>query len=120
MPDNDPTYEIIGCAMRVHTEMGPGLREKPYENALAIEFEEQKLDFKQQPEFPLFYHNRRVGECYPDFTVRNEVVVDAKAILEIGDKEISQMLNYLRITAIRIGLILNFKNSKLEWKRLVK
>jgi GxxExxY protein len=120
MPENDPTYEIIGCAMRVHNEMGPGLREKPYENALAIDFEEQNLEFKQQPEFPLFYHNRRVGECYPDFTVRNEVVVDAKAISEIGDKEISQMLNYLRITAIRIGLILNFKNPKMEWKRLVK
>tara|TARA_R110002096_G_scaffold199271_7_gene383096 strand:- start:731 stop:904 length:174 start_codon:yes stop_codon:yes gene_type:complete len=56
MKEGDLTYQIIGCGMRVHTELGPGLREKPYENALAIDFEEQLIDYVQQPRYPIFYH----------------------------------------------------------------
>lgn len=119
MPEKDPTYEIIGCAMRVHNELGPGLLEKPYENALAIDFEEQNLVHEQQRSFPILYHGKHVGFCVPDFTVRGEVVVDCKSIERIGDSEIGQMLNYLRISGIKIGLIVNFKNPRLEWKRLI-
>ena len=119
MKDEDLTYQIIGCAMRVHTELGPGLREKPYENALAIEFEEQGIPFKQQPIFPIFYHQNPVGDCRPDFTVFDDVVVDCKAISSIGENEVGQVLNYLRITSKEVGLILNFQGSKLEFKRVV-
>lgn len=120
MKPGDPTYEIIGCAMRVHNELGPGLREKPYENALAVDFGEQNLDYRQQHNFPIMYHGKHVGFCTPDFTVKSEVVIDVKSIDEIRDSELAQMLNYLRISRIPLGLILNFKNSKLEWLRVVK
>ena len=119
MPDDDPTYEIIGCAMRVHNELGPGLREKPYENALSFDFEEQDISFDHQPDFPIMYRGRRAGYCTPDFVVRKQTVVDTKSIPNIGDSEMAQMLNYLRISKIRLGLILNFRNPKLEWKRVV-
>lgn len=116
--DGDLTYRIIGCAMNVHTELGPGLREKPYENALAVEFEEQSIDFAQQPNYPISYRNRHVGYCQPDFVVNDEVVVDCKSIPSLGEPEIGQMLNYLRIIRKRVGLILNFRGSKLEQKRV--
>ncbi|MEM9282803.1 MAG: GxxExxY protein [Verrucomicrobiota bacterium] len=108
----------MGCAMRVHNGLGPGLREKPYEKALAIEFEESGIQFKQQPCFPIFYHNRPVGDCQPDFLVEDEIVVDCKAIASLGDNEVGQVLNYLRITKKQVGLLLNFKNSSLEQKRV--
>ncbi len=116
--DGDLTYRIIGCAMRVHTELGPGLREKPYENALAIDFEEQDIQFAQQPSYPIFYHRRPVGVCQPDFVIEDEVVVDCKSIPSIGEPEVGQMLNYLRIAKKEVGLILNFRGTKLEKKRV--
>ena len=119
MKEEELTYQVIGCAMRVHSELGPGLREKPYENALAIDFEEQEIAFSQQPCFPIFYHGRPVGDCRPDFVVQDEVVIECKAVGGIGDSETGQVLNYLRIASMKVGLILNFYGSKLEFKRVV-
>jgi len=116
----DPTYEVIGSAMRVHNELGPGLREKPYENAMAIDFREQGIAFINQHGFPILYHDQPVGHCVPDFTIGGEVVVEIKSIDKIGDSELAQMINYLRISGIRLGLIINFRNPKVEWKRVVK
>lgn len=117
MSDEDLTYSIIGSAMRVHRELGPGLREKPYENALVFDFRENGIRCNQQPAFPIVYHGHVVGECIPDLTVENRVVVEIKAIDSTGENESAQMLNYLRISGLKTGLILNFKNAKLEMKR---
>jgi len=118
-PSFDLSYEVIGACMRVHNELGPGLREKPYENALAVELEEQGIDFSQQPVFPICYHGKVVGECIPDFSVCREMLLDAKSVDAIGDNERAQMLNYLRITRYKLGLVVNFRNARLEWDRLV-
>ena len=119
MRDGDLTYQIIGCAMRVHTELGPGLREKPYENALTVDLAEQSIEFVQQPRYPIFYHGTPVGDCQPDVVVENEIVVDCKSISVIGENEVGQMINYLRIAKQAVGLILNFRGVKLEFKRVV-
>lgn len=105
--------------MRVHNELGPGLREKPYENALAVEFEELGIRFEQQPVFSIFYHGRAVGECIPDFSIQRETLIDVKSVDSLGENERAQMLNYLRITRYGLGLVVNFKNARLEWERLV-
>lgn len=119
MSDEDLTYSIIGSAMRVHRELGSGLREKPYENALVFDFRESGIRCIQQPAYPIVYHGHVVGECIPDLTVENQVVVEIKAVDSIGENESAQMLNYLKISGLTIGLIFNFKNAKLEWKRHV-
>ncbi len=119
MKEGDLTYQIIGCAMRVHSELGPGLREKPYENALVVDFEEQGFAYLQQPCFPIFYHGRPVGDCQPDLIVCDEVIVECKSIAQTGDNELAQMLNYLRIVKKSVGLIFNFHGPKLEIKRVV-
>ena len=116
---NDGTYEIIGCAMHVHRELGPGLREKPYENALVIALRNEGLHPKQQEPYPIRFEGSVVGDCIPDITV-SEVLVDAKSIEKIGDTERAQMLNYLRISKKPIGLVINFRNPKVEWVRLVR
>lgn len=117
---DDCTYDIIGCAMHVHNALGPGLREKPYENALVIALREKRLLAEAQKAYPIRYRTQIVGDCIPDITVNGNVLVDAKSIDAIGENEIAQMLNYLRISCLEIGLIINFKNPKLEWVRKVK
>ena len=109
----------MGTAMEVLNLLGHGLNEKPYENALMVEFGLRKIPFKQQPHFDVLYKTVKVAEYAPDLIVFDSVVVDAKVIDRITDHERGQMLNYLRITKQRVGVLLNFKNAKLEWERTV-
>ena len=93
----EEVFQIIGCAIEVLNTLGHGIVEKPYENALVVEFGLRQIPFKQQPAFD----------------------VDTKVIDQIADHERGLMLNYLRITNLRVGVILNFKHRKLEWERIV-
>ena len=116
----DDSYAIIGCAMHVHNALGPGLREKPYENALVISIRNKGLRAEAQKPFPILYCGQAVGDCIPDITVSGTLLVDVKSIEGISENEIAQMLNYLRISGLKVGLIINFKNAKLEWQRIVR
>ena len=115
----DEVFEIVGCAMEVLNELGHGLFEKPYENALVVEFDRKSIPYRQQPRFEISYKGVSVGEYVPDLILRAQIVVDTKVIDAISDHEIGQMMNYLKITGLKVGLILNFKRAKLEWKRVV-
>jgi GxxExxY protein len=113
------THAIIGCAFEVLNELGHGLNEKCYENALVVEFRLRGIGFSQQRQFEVLYKNERVGLFVPDLIAFDQVIVDTKVIDCITDHERGQMLNYLRITKLRVGLILNFKHPRLEWERIV-
>jgi len=113
------THEIIGCAMDVLNELGHGLLEKPYENALGVEFKVRGISYSQQSHYDILYKGVVVGVYIPDLIVYESIVVDTKVIERITDHEIGQMLNYLKITGLRVGLIINFRRAKLEWKRVV-
>src|SRR5213079_2102976 len=97
--------------MRVNT-LGHGLLEKPYENALAVELGLRNIPFRQQPAFDVLYKGHKVGLFIPDLIAFDAVVVDTKVIDRITDHERGLMLNYLRITNLRVGAILNFKRAK--------
>jgi len=112
-------YAIVGCAIEVLNELGHGLNEKPYENALTVEFGLKGIAFEQQARFDVTDKGHLVGEYVPDLIAAKAVVVDTKVIDRITDIERGQMINYLRITRLRVGVILNFKHPKLEWERLV-
>lgn len=115
----EEVYRIVGCAMEVLNELGHGLHEKPYENALAVEFRLQEVSVVQQPCFDVMYKNVNVGEHVPNLIAFDAVVVDTKVIETILDHERGQMLNYLKITKHKAGTLLNFKHAKLEWERIV-
>ena len=115
----EEVYQIVGSAIEVLNEMGHGLHEKPDENALVVEFGIRRILFQQQANFDVLYKRHKVGLFVPDLIAFGSVVVDAKVIDRITDVERGQMLNYLRITKLRVGVILNFKNPKLEWERIV-
>ena len=112
-------FRIVGCAFEVIKEVGPGLHEKPYENALAIALTEAGISIQPQAVLPIRFKAHVVGKFMLDLIADNSVVIDAKVIDRITDHERGQMLNYLRITGLRVGLILNFKRSKLEWERII-
>jgi GxxExxY protein len=115
----EEVFQIVGCAIEVLNTLGHGLVEKPYENALVVEFGLQSIPFQQQPSFDVLYKGYKVGLFVPDPIAFNAVVVDAKVIDRITDHERGLMLNYLRTTKLRAGVILNFKRAKLEWERIV-
>ena len=115
----DEVFQIIGCAIEVLNTLGHGIVEKPYENAVVVEFGLQKIPFRQQPAFDILYKGHKIGLFVPDLIAFDSIVVDTKVIDRITDHERGLMLNYLRITNLRVGVILNFKRAKLEWERIV-
>jgi len=119
LPLKTEVHQIIGCAMEVLNTLGHGFLEKPYENALVVEFGLQGIPFRQQPRFNVNYKSVKVGEYIPDLICFDQVVVDTKSIEKISNHEIGQMLNYLKVTDLKLGILLNFKHSKLEWRRVV-
>lgn len=115
----EEVFDVVGCAMEVLSELGHGLLEKPYENALVVELGLKDVPVQQQSRYTLMYKGVQVGEYVPDLITHEKLVVDTKVIERITNHELGQMMNYLKITGLKAGLILNFKRSKLEWKRIV-
>ena len=115
----EEVFEVVGCAMEVLNELGHGLLEKPYENALVVELGLHQISVRQQSRYLVMYKGVQVGEYIPDLIVYEKLVVDTKVIDRITPNELGQMMNYLKITGLKAGLILNFKRPKLEWKRVV-
>jgi GxxExxY protein len=103
----------------VANTLGHGLLEKPYENALVVEFGLKGIPCQQQRAFDVNYKGVVVGTYVPDLICFDRIVVDTKTIECITDHELGQMLNYLGITGLEVGVILNFKKARLEWKRVV-
>src|SRR5436190_2936991 len=120
MKHEDITHEIIGAAMAVLNELKPGLDEKLYENALIIELQERAHRVDQQRQYPVFYRSRLIGKLVPDLIVDDRVVVDPKVVTAFNETHVAQMLGYLNITGLEVALLLNFKNTKLEWKRIAR
>src|SRR2546421_4380657 len=106
----DEVFQIVGCAIEVLNTLGHGIVEKPYENALVVEFGLRKIPFRQQPTFDMLYKGHKVGLFIPDLIPFGTVIADAKVIDRITNIERGQMINYLKITKLRVGVILNFKN----------
>ena len=114
------TSEILNCSFEVLNEIGHGLHEKIYENALVVEFELRGIPYSQQSEYDVGYKGVQVGKYVPDLIVYDKIVVDTKTVERITENERGKMLNYLKITGLKVGLIINFKHAKLEWLRVVR
>lgn len=113
------TSGIIDSAFKVHNALGCGLLEKVYENSIAWELELRKRKIVQQKEFKVVYREREVGLYYADLVVDDKVIVEVKAVEKLDNIHRAQLLNYQRISGLRVGLLINFAKSKLEYERLV-
>jgi GxxExxY protein len=114
------TYKIIGAAIEVHKELGCGFLKAVYQEALGREFLTQKIPFKSQPLIEITYKGKPLNKTYqPDLVCYGEVIVEIKAISNLFGIEEAQLINYLKATGLKVGLLINFGNKSLEHKRLV-
>ena len=113
------TKDIIGAAMAVLNQLRPGLDEKIYENALVIELRLRSHTVEQQREYAVHYRGEFIGKLIPDLIVDGKVIADPKGVTSFNDTHVAQMLGYLNITGLPVALLLNFKEFKLGWQRVV-
>jgi GxxExxY protein len=112
---HDPlTERIIGCAIAVHRALGPGLLEATYQEALCIEFDDERLRFSRQVSVPITYRGRLIGEYRPDLVVEGTVVVEIKSVERLIGLHQAQLLAYMRILGLPVGLLINFNGETLR------
>ena len=111
---NRLTEKIIGCAIEVHRQLGPGLLEGTYETALCVELDAANLRFQRQPIYPVVYKGRTIGEYRLDLIVEDAVVVEIKSVERFDPVFEAQVLTYLRITGKKVGLLINFHSRFLR------
>jgi GxxExxY protein len=112
--------KIIGAAMEVLNELKPGLDEKLYERALIVELKRRGHIVSVQTSFPVFYTGELIGNLVPDLIVDNTVIVDPKVVACFTETHMAQMIGYLNITGLDLAFLINFKNARLEWKRVLR
>ena len=118
-PEKDLTRQILGASFQVHNTLGCGFLEKVYENALAVELRARKIPFEQQLSLQVKYEEVVVGNYQTDLVVDRRVLVELKAVNRMDSVYEAQLLNYLKATGIRVGLLLNFGGPRLHYKRFV-
>ena len=116
--DDDLTYRIIGCAMKVHSILGNGFQEVIYQRALAIAMKNEGLAIEREVSMPIFFENTNIGSRRVDFLVAKQVLVELKAVASLEDVHLAQGLNYLVAYRLDKGLLLNFGARSLEVRRL--
>ncbi len=115
---SDMTSKIIGCAMTVHKLLGNGFQEVIYQRALAIEMNLAKMSFQREFEMPIFYREEQIGTRRVDFLVEGIISVELKAKTKLEDVHFAQAINYLEAYNLEIGLLINFGETSLNFKRL--
>ncbi len=117
----EEVYAIVGAAIEVHRELGSGFLEAVYQEAMEIELQGCHILFQSQPELNIVYKGRVLEKKYnPDFLCLQEIIVEIKALDQLSGKEDSQVINYLKASGKRVGLLINFGSvGKLEWKRFI-
>ncbi|MDR1675049.1 MAG: GxxExxY protein [Tannerella sp.] len=116
----EEVYQIIGAAMEVHNELGCGFLEAVYQEALEIEFQLRNVPYKREVRLEIYYKNNLLKKFYEaDFICFNKVIVELKAADLLAPVHKSQLLNYMKATDLKIGLLINFGNKSLEYSRMV-
>lgn len=116
MTENELSYKIIGAAIEVHRNLGVGLLENAYETALAYELKKLGMEVKQQISLPLKYKEIIVENAYKiDLIVENKVIIEVKAVLDLNPVFHSQVLTYLKLTDLKLGLLINFNSELIKY-----
>lgn len=114
------SYDIIGACMEVHNYLGCGFLEAVYQEALAIEFNIRNIPFEQEKRLTIDYKGQTLKKEYvPDFVCYGKIIVELKALSILTSEHLAQVLNYLKVTDYKLGLLVNFGTTSLEHKRVV-
>jgi len=117
----EESYKIIGACMEVHRELGNGFLEGVYQEALEIEFKNQGIPYEREKELKIYFKGIELRKRYnADFICYEKIIVETKALSNLTDDHLGQVLNYLKATQFKLGLLVNFGQPKLEYKRIVR
>lgn len=120
IPHKELTYRIIGCAMRVHNRLGPGLREKMYQRALTAEMRADGLEVDEEHRVDVYDNDIWIGATFPDHLVENKVVIEVEAFPHFLTKaEVAQAIGFLAATNAPVGLLINFGRKRLDYQRIL-
>jgi GxxExxY protein len=115
------SYKIIGACMEVHNNLGNGFLEVVYKNALEYEFKKQNIPFKREKEFCVNYQDTILPhKFYADFVVWDKIILEVKNVLQLNSNHLEQTINYLAVSGSRLGIVVNFREKNLEYKRVVR
>jgi len=118
---NNPIYRIIGAAMEVHSQLGPGFTEPVYQEAFAFELELKSIPFDREKTLPIIYKGKLLNKTLrPDFICFGNIIVELKAISQIGNGEMAQVIGYLKASGLEKGIIINFAEESLKFQTLAK
>jgi len=110
---------VIGCAQNVSHELGAGFLEAVYENALALELEQEGIAFERQHQLDIYYKRKLIGQYQADIVVEDKLIVELKAVSSFSASHKAQVINYLRASGLNVGLLFNFGMSRLGIQRVV-
>lgn len=117
--EKDLTEKVIGACFEVSNELGAGFLESVYRKALIIVLLQLGVKASEESALKVFFRDQIVGDFYADVLVENRLIIELKAVKSLTAEHEAQLINYLKATKIKVGLVVNFGRSKLEWKRLV-
>jgi GxxExxY protein len=116
----EETYQIIGCCMEVHSELGAGFSETVYKDALELEFKTNNIPFSREVRYQVKYKGTILPHLYiADFVVFDSIILEAKAVKELCNEHFEQTINYLAVSRMEVGLLINFRKPKLQYKRII-
>ncbi len=113
------SHKVLGIAFKVHNLLGLGLHESAYEEAFCIELANAGIEYERQRVFPVQYCGQYIGTCIADIVVDNTIIVELKAVRELNPVMYAQLINYLKISQLQVGYLINVHNVKVEWRRFV-
>ena len=115
----DLSNRILGITFKVHNILGPGLHESAYQEALCMELAHAGIPYSRQKVYPIQYGGRYIGTYIADIVVDGKVILELKAVRELNPVMYAQIINYLKLSGLQVGYLLNFHNTRVEWKRFV-
>jgi GxxExxY protein len=118
MTIDELTYAVNGCAMKIHSRMGNGYQEVIYQRCLAIELKSAGIEFQREVDQDIYYNSIKVGTRRADFVIENKIIVELKAVINLEDVHLAQAKNYLVAYGFETGLLINFGNTSLQFKKV--
>lgn len=116
----DESFKIIGICMEIHTALGMGLKEINYKDAMELDFDEEQIYFEREKRFEVIYKNKVLRNPYiTDFIVFNSIILEVKCVTAISETHTAQLISYLNVSGCKLGMVINFGERSLTWKRLV-
>jgi GxxExxY protein len=111
--------KLLGIAFKVHNLIGCGLHETAYEEAFCIELANAGISYERQRVYPIHYSGQYIGTYIADIVVDNKIIMELKAVREFNPVMFAQLINYLKLSGLQVGYLINFHNVKVEWKRFI-